>query len=184
MATTPTPFDATTNQLLTASQWDSQVRDVLLWLMGNGTNGVYPRAHIYDNTTFVVPHNSATLITFAAEINDTDSMHSTSTNPSRIIFTTAGYYDVDALFTIGQFTYSVLTTECRLNAGGVAGGGTSLRSQPYDPGNTNMFHHIRRFFNAGDYIEYFITQNHGGATASLSSASFGTRVFVTWLAVS
>ena len=56
--------------------------------------------------------------------------------------------------------------------------------QPYDPNQTNMVSHIQRFFNAGDYIEYFITQNHGGATASLSSASFGTRVFARWLAVS
>jgi len=184
MATVPTPFDATAAQKLTASQWDAQVRDVLLWLMGNGTNGVFPRCHVYDNTTFVVPHNSATLITFAAEIFDTDTMHSTSTNPSRITFTTAGVYDVEAWFTIGQFTYTTLTLECRLNAGGVVGGGSSIRSQPYDPNQTNMVSHIQRFFNAGDYIEYFITQNHGGATASLSSASFGTRVFARWLAVS
>lgn len=185
MATVPTPFDATAAQKLTASQWDAQVRDVLLWLMGNGTNGVYPRVHAFDTTTLAIPNSSATLVTFNSETYDTDTMHNTGATTSRITFTTAGLYEVDYFITISTFTYSTLDFNVRLNAAGVSGGGTSLRTQPFDPSGTNIRFSFTRYFNAGDYIEAFITQVKSSApgTVNLSGTSLGTRCYAKWIAV-
>ena len=53
-------------------------------------------AKVYNNANISVPNAQTTLIAFNSEMFDTDSMHSTSTNPSRITINTAGKYLVHA----------------------------------------------------------------------------------------
>lgn len=185
MATVPTPFDATSGQKLTASQWDSQVRDVLLWLMGNGTNGVYPRVHAWDNAGVVFVAATSKLFNMNAEVYDTDTMHDPVTNNSRITFTTAGLYEVNFAISLspsGSFTSAVV--QSRLNSGGSSAGGTTIRTQPFVANGTQTVfaHHVfQRFWNAGDYMELFINTTGSGGTCD--NTSQGSRVFARYIAV-
>lgn len=53
-----------------------------------------PACRVYNSANVSIPNNSATSLTFNSERYDTDSMHSTSSNTSRITFNTAGLYVV------------------------------------------------------------------------------------------
>jgi hypothetical protein len=190
MATVPTPFDATAGQKLTASQWDAQVRDVFTFLMAP------PQCAVYNAATVSCVSNTATLIPFDTEADDTDSMHSTSTNPSRIIFTTAGRYMLN-IFTMlvnVPTSYRVYSVNVRLNSGGSAAGGTSIRTfefaqKPADFASTVMAASCQqtiamtRVFSAADYIEIFIIQYSGGSARSTDSGAglYGTGVQARWI---
>jgi hypothetical protein len=125
-------------------------------------------------------------VTWEAEVYDTDSMHDTASNTSRITFNTAGLYELDWLVTLGSgtSTYTQLDFEVRLNAAGNPAGGSTVRGQPFPVtgrGQTPMKFH--RFMSAGDHLEAWITQTSGGSQTA-SSASLGTRVFARWIASS
>lgn len=175
MATIPTPYDATSGTKASAAAFDAGVKDVLNYLL----DGV-PRAHVYDASGLSMANGVATLVTFDSETYDNDSMHSTASNTSRIVFTTAGRYDVNILLTIGSGTYTNEDLNVRLNSAGSSAGGTSLRTQAYSNGTAGLLTMIftfKRVFSAADYIELFVNQTSGGAKL-LSATSLGTRVFV------
>jgi hypothetical protein len=183
MATIPTPLDPPAGQKLTASVFDAGVRDVLNWYMTNR-----PRAHVYDSSGSQSFSNGGALqlVGFDSEVYDNDGIHLTgtlgtgSTSSSRINFTTPGRYLVDVLLTFPtQTAFSAINLSVNLNAGGVSTAGTILRNQPYSQVNQAAFV-LRRMFNAGDYIEFFLNQT-SGASRTLSATAFGTRVFTEWL---
>lgn len=83
--TTPTTF--TTGNVLTAAQLNTNLRD--------NTNFLFdPPACIATRASNQsIPNAAGTLVSFTtADIVDTDTMHSTSTNPQNITFNTAGLY--------------------------------------------------------------------------------------------
>lgn len=177
MATVPTPYDATSGFKLTAADWDAGVRDVMTWLMTNR-----PRVHAWDSagtTQNFTNGGTIQLVTFDSTTYDTDSMHAGAT--SRIIFNTAGLYDVDVMltFTTGLGSFTAINIQTVLNGAGTVAGGTSLRNQPASGPDVKF--RFKRFFNAGDYVEFFLTQT-SGATRALSGTSLATRVFAEWFA--
>jgi hypothetical protein len=182
MATVPTVLDATAGVKITASAFDAGVKLPLDWLLAN-----YPRVHASDSSSASMTNGTATLVPLNAETFDTDAMHDTVTNNSRIIHTTAGLYDESWLITIaGGVAYTQLDLQIRLNAAGSSAGGTSLRTQSYSDGTRSgitMYFHYQRFFSAADYTEAFITQASGGARA-LSATTLGTRCMSRWIASS
>jgi hypothetical protein len=177
----PTAFTFTALKKLGAAALNAGVRDVLNFLLTT-----YPRCHVYNAAGQSIP-DSATynLMLWDAEVYDTDSMHSTSVNTSRITFTTAGLYDIDAMVCFAPATYTDLKMQVNLNSGGVIGGGTALRSMFYDKGagNAGPFTFCQ-FFSAGDYIEVFVSQVSGGAksTPTGAGALLGCRVFARLIA--
>lgn len=187
MATVPTPFDATAAQKLTATQWDAQVRDVLLWLMGNGASGVYPRVHAYDNTGNACTTGVAKLLLYDSEVYDTDSMHSTVTNTSRITFTTTGLYRVNTQVVFPTATFANPSwLQARINSGGSVAGGTSLFTKFFNvaaaaTANPNII--FNKFFTAGDHIEMFALQASGGASTTSTTTNLYTHCQADWIAV-
>ena len=180
MATIPNPRTWSPSEVLTAPRMNAELRDALAFLLDP------PRCHAYDASSLALPNATTTLITFDSEIYDTDAMHSTSSNTSRVTFTTAGLYEVHYRITLGGGTaITQLDLMARLNAEGFTSGGTSLRTQPWESGGSLKTAELqfRRFFSAGDYIELFATQT-SGATRNLSALSLGTMAQARWVGVS
>lgn len=180
MATVPTPLDPIAGDVLSATAFDLGVRDPLLFLMDG-----YPRVHAWRGTALNSVDGTPTLVNFDSETFDTDNMHDPAVNPSRIKFPTAGLYEIDWLVTLATATYTALSLNIRLNAGGSAAGGTSVRTQPYmlGTGAPNLQLTFLRYMPAGDYLEAFVDQTSGGNRA-MSATSLGTRCFARWIAIS
>jgi hypothetical protein len=180
MATVPTPYDATTGLKISAAAFDAGVRDVGNWVLTD-----YPRVHAYDGSGNVVADVSVVkLILLDSEVYDTDNMHSTASNTSRIVFTTAGLYSVDVQVQFPSATYTAGNLNIRLNAAGASGGGTSLLNLQFNVaaaafGSPHAV--FSRFFAAADYIEAFVSQT-SGASRTTVAGQFSTRVFAQFIA--
>jgi hypothetical protein len=118
-------------------------------------------ASVYNSTTQSVPNNTATAITFSAELFDTNTFHSTSTNTSRMTIPTGygGTYRVscNALFD----TNAVGFRQLRLFKNGAA-----YFFSPEVAGSATVYVGVTITYTlqlvAGDYIEMFALQNSGG----------------------
>lgn len=167
----PTVLDPSPGDKLSAASFDAGVRDVLNFLANP------PKCDLAMNSALAHVDNVATLQSYDTEVFDDDTMHSTSTNPSRVTFTTGGRYHIGIFVFLPQVptTYGTYTVNLRLNSGGSSAGGTSIRSFSYGtpggaPAQTNT--NLTRAFSAGDYVEVFVTQRSGGSTRT-TDASLG-----------
>lgn len=171
VATIPTYRTWVAGEIVTAAEMNSNVRDA-----GNFWLGV-PTCNIYNNTGVSCVSGTATLIPFDSESEDNDGMHSTTTNPSRVIANTPGLYDIRvALRWLGATATSTRSLNMRLNAAGSSAGGTSITTKTEAANSTatagasnahfqeRSFHY--RFVNVGDYLELFGTQTTGGALST------------------
>lgn len=111
-----------------------------------------------------IPDATETLVTFNAETYDTDGMHSTVTNNSRITIVTAGVYEVgfNGRFPSGN-DYSVLQALLRVN-------GTTYIAQEQNPGTgiavpQRIGVKTTTQFVVGDYIEVLVYQDNTGNTS-------------------
>jgi hypothetical protein len=181
MATVPTPYHAVAGTKLSASGFNGGVEDVLDWLLDG-----YPRVHAYDATGNACLDTTSKLILWDSEGYDNDNMHSTSSNTSRITFTTAGLYDVDIQMMFASAAYTGNTAmDVRMNAGGASGGGTRLINRFFnDTGTATAVPALRliRAFSAGDYIEVFVLQT-SGATRTNTTGAHTSRVHAHWIAI-
>lgn len=177
MATIPTPYDATAGNKLTAAAFDAGVRDALKFLLTD-----YPRCHVYMTTATACPNATDTLLMWDSEGFDNDSMHTTPLN--QINITTAGLYHFDIQIDMPSATYTQLLLTVNVSDGGAIGGGTRLRQKGYQNTATlpvTITFEFDRFFNAGDYVDVWITQT-SGASRTPASTALATRVFAKWIA--
>jgi len=181
MATVPTPYDAVPGAKMSAASLDAGIKTPLDWLLTN-----YPRVHAHNTAGTTITNATAwTLVDFGGETYDTDNMHDTVTNNSRIIFTTAGLYEVDyQVALVGSLTTfpTVARLNVRLNAAGASGGGTVLKVLDYGNAHIMQFR-FRRVFAAADYIEIFVSQT-SGVNKTLDNTGLATRVFAHFAATS
>jgi hypothetical protein len=160
MATVPTVLDPTAGDPLSASAFDAGVRDPLNWVLQNK-----PRVRV--SNTAGLPITSGTILTWNQESYDTDTMHSTVTNTSRITFITAGMYIVSVTIQYPNATYTIQDVNVRVNSAASSTGGTGLDGtvgadpMNYQTARVPVFT-FRRLFNANDYIEVFasVTPNN------------------------
>lgn len=85
-----TPITKSTGDGLTAADWNTYVRDNAEFLYAP------PRVDAYHSTDQSIANASDTFLAFDSERYDTDTMHSTVTNNSRVTVNTAGLYVVSA----------------------------------------------------------------------------------------
>jgi hypothetical protein len=164
MATVPATQTWLAGEKVTAAKLIAATKTPLDFLMNPPRCAVAYKAGDISGDTIAT--STATLIPFGSEDWDTDSMHSTTTNTSRLVFNTVGLYQVTAFarFAFNATGYRQLNV--RLNAGGNSGAGSTLTTfaQPAAPTTATS---ISRTFDlnvttAGDYIELFLTQSSGG----------------------
>lgn len=165
MATVPAPKTWSVNEYLTAAGLNLEVRDALNFLLDNA-----PKCSIYQTASTNMPTSGTYVqMLFDTESYDNDSMHSTSTNPGRITFNTAGLYLVTWGMGWAANTTGNRFGEIRLNAAGVIGAGTVLDIARGPALSSGVAQYGSSFFyraSAADHIEMQSTQTSGGALAS------------------
>lgn len=86
MGTVPTPFHFTAGTVPTAANLNAGIESTLAFLLNP------PRCKVYASGAQSIGTASFTALTFDTEEFDTDAMHSTSSNTSRLVCKTAGIY--------------------------------------------------------------------------------------------
>lgn len=177
MATVPTVHTVAVGDKITAADENTYVRDAVSYLLNP------PRIHAYAGSTQTLTTATITVLTFDTENWDTDGMHSTSSNTSRLVVVTTGLYACNFGVTFATNATSWRYLNIRKNAAGASGGGTSVY-QGFTSGlavsNNNITASFDVSLNAGDYLEVFASQNSGGnlATVAGSLATFGQMRWV------
>lgn len=170
------PTTRSTGFLVTAAVWNQDVVDNVAFLANP------PACRVRRTTAQSINNNTETAITFDAERYDTDGMHSTSSNTSRITINTAGIYTIGATLELAAATdYSRWYVTIKLNA-------TTYLAlwQDQDPGTANGGRNVTITtdykFAAADYVELYVLQQNGAAAARNinSSAAFSPEFYARW----
>lgn len=104
------PTTRATSNLITATIWNTDLVDNITYLANP------PACRVYHNTTQSIPHITLTKLSFNSERFDTNTMHDTVTNNSRITFNTAGLYIVGFCFEmVGGADYNMCYGDIYLN---------------------------------------------------------------------
>ncbi|MFE0648543.1 hypothetical protein ACFVZH_08155 [Streptomyces sp. NPDC059534] len=177
MAAVPTTQQFFAGEKVTASKLTAATKTPIDFLMNP------PRANVYPANPAPVPTGSSVLIPFDGEQWDTDSMHSTTVNPSRITINTSGQYLVSiyARYPVHATGYRQLNL--RLNSGGSSSAGSTLTTiNVAAVAGTSTF--ITRTFElsctAGDHYELFTLQT-SGTTLNLDIGQRVTGMEFRWL---
>lgn len=175
MATIPIPVTWVDGTVVHGSDLNGQVRDPLTFFLAR------PYCNVFIAASQSVVNATPTLVSWGGEIEDNDNMHSTGTNPSRIICQTPGVFALNVGVSWAKVGSSSTAREVnlRLNSGGSSSGGTSLltvddtssSSVPVQDNNTPKVVFLYRFANIGDYIETFV-QQVSGSTINMVSFSY------------
>lgn len=176
MATIPVYTTFVAGTILTAAQLNTQVVAAGGFLLGP------PECSVFNAAGVVTVSGTSIVVPFDNELEDTDNMHSTSVNPSRIIFQTLGWYALTPFSGFPSNATGARQLQLRLNAAGAIGAGTKLMgcsSQAHLNSEqvTNSVAWRYRAVNIGDYFEMFITQ----FTTTGQTTGAGTNgCFVKW----
>lgn len=142
-----------------------------------------PRCHAYCTASTSVPTGTDTLIPFAAEAYDTDGMHSTSSNTSRVIAQTTGLFLVTASIAFSVNLTGGRSLAIRKNAAGNSSGGVGIGGNTAQA--TAYFGQVMSTFyvqmTAGDYLEMF-AQQVSGSTLTIVGGTFATFMQMQWAA--
>lgn len=133
--------------------------------VGGWTQG----CRVYNNANISIANNTATALTFNSERYDTDSMHNTSTNTSRIAINTAGKYNV-----IGQCTFNASATGARSLQ--LLVNGSIIIAEKDEAGSAAIGARLNLStiwdFSVNDYIEMVVTQTSGGSLNILNITAY------------
>lgn len=162
MATVPSEDTAVVGGKITATWANADVRDAINFLLNP------PDVHVTNTTGLSHTSGTSLLLTWDTEVADTDTMHSTGTNPSRLIATTAGLYAIVARAAFAANATGIRSLDVRKNAAGAAAGGTRVgydSQTPVTGAVTSIAVIMDVRLAAGDYLEAFGFQSSGGALA-------------------
>jgi hypothetical protein len=137
-----------------------QLKDFLAsWFLSSDLTNI--GARVYNSAAISVNNATATALTFNSERYDTDSIHSTSANTSRLTCTRAGKYVIVGHVAFASNATGLRTVSIRLN-----GSATIIAAQNAVPisGDETIFS-IATIYDlaVGDYVELYAYQSSGGA---------------------
>lgn len=146
--------DTDPGDILTAA-WCDQVRD----------NGEFlidpPVCSVYASSSQTVPTATMTVLTADGENFDNDSMHSTSSNTSRITIQTAGRYLLIATAIFATGSADERNVQFYVN-GTTALEGTKVNANASGSQNTVITTSRSYVFAENDYVEVRVRQRTGG----------------------
>ncbi len=179
MATVPSQSTASVGNKVTASLWNDDVRDAVNFLLNP------PRLQVYHSVDRTATTGTWLLAIFDSESWDSDTtMHSTSSNTSRLIAPVAGQYRVDALvYWTGNATGGRGVNFTKNGAGTRSATNSALSDGFATPqNNTNQLHAVsfEVTMAANDYLEMWVYQASGG-NLNYIGGSGGTRVSMRWV---
>ena len=164
-----TPRTWVTGELVTAAFMNANVRDNVSFLANP------PTCLVYHNATQSIANNTFTPAAFNSETNDTDTMHDTVTNNTRITFKTAGIYIIT--FNCAWPTNGVGERQVNFflnNTADIAGDSKASAGVTGDVRHS-VTHKDK--FAVNDYIEARVFQNSGGALV----LQVNPRFTATWI---
>lgn len=174
MATVPNPRTWSILDAITAARLNTEISTAENYLMNP------PLCSVYMGTGVSCADNTTTLMTYDTETDDTDSMHSTLTNTSRITFNTAGRYEIVVYNAFLSGTLTKYDIQVRLN------GAASLRTFSFgSPGGACMQQivSLRRVFAVSDYIEVLVTQQSGGLRTTQAAGQYASGIQAQWVSL-
>lgn len=166
MATVPVEITWVTSQVVTAAQLNSNLRDAVNFLINR------PICQVRQTVSQSFTSGTPAVVTFDSEDVDTDNMHSTVTNTSRITAVTAGRYALGGGH--GWATNTVGARSCDWQINGSPTNGGSATVAPVTGFTTRpAAKAISVFLNVGDFLEMIAFQN--GANPLGSAVSGGEQ---------
>lgn len=149
-----TVADKSVGDVFTEAMWDDYIKTNVNNLI------VPPSCRVYKAAAQSLTSGSDTAIQFDSERWDTDSMHDTVTNNTRITIQTAGIYVVTGHAVFAANATGVRALYIRLN------GSTRIAQQALSSasaGDTALSVTTVYEFSAADYVELMAVQTSGGA---------------------
>jgi hypothetical protein len=127
-----------------------------------------PSVKVYNNATQAITNDTLTPAAFNSESYDTDTMHDTSTNNTRITINTAGKYRISAIIEFPANATGIRQILLKVN------NTTYIAADTRDASSTipiHLYASIDHVFVATDYVEVIVYQNSGGNLNISASAS-------------
>lgn len=128
-----------------------------------------PAARVYHNAAQSVAHNTLVALAFNSERYDTDVIHDTATNNSRLVCKTAGLYSVKGCAAFAASATGIRQVNIRLNGATYLDGLTLPAAGAADA--TMITVTTDYFLAANDYVELIAYQTSGGALNVTASAN-------------
>lgn len=156
------------------------------WIGGAGQTvderGV-PATKVYNTAVQAIPNGVSTVVAFDAEIFDTDGMHDTVTNNSRITIKTPGLYSITAASDWAVNATGIRMLEIRKNGAGLPQE-FAHQSTPSSSTYARQTMAVTLMLAAGDYIDLSVYQTSGSPLnlsggAALSAVLIGSGKTVT-----
>lgn len=144
------------------------------WLLLVGSVGV----DVYNSAAISVANTTAQALTFNNEREDTDAMHSTSSNTSRLTCTVPGAYIITGAGRFAPASGGIRYLQIRLN-GSTFIASNSLIAAVSDNHDLTVVRRYRLALN--DYVELIAYQNTGGALNIGSTGNFTPEFGMQWL---
>lgn len=132
-------------------------------------------ASVYNSAPFVIANTTFTTLTFDGEAWDTDSMHSTSTNTSRITIPKTGYYKIEL--------QGIWQSNATGNRGArILNNGSNIFTQYVkgQSGDLNYYYPYTAKLTANDYIEIQMYHDAGTSITWYTRSQDG-MFLVTWI---
>ncbi|MCB5179511.1 hypothetical protein [Streptomyces antimicrobicus] len=177
MATVPATQSFLAGEKVTAAKLTAATKTPLDFLMNP------PCCAVYTATGIACTSGTSTLVTFDTESWDTDSMHSTVSNTSRVTINTPGQYLVTFYGRFPSNATGYRQLNFRKNSNGNPSGGSTMSTIALAAVNGSQTFITRTFeLNclAGEYFELFALQN-SGASLTLDSGQRVTGMEFRWL---
>lgn len=145
-----------------------------------------PACRVYNTGTQALNNATTTAITFDSERYDTDSIHSTSSNTSRLTFATAGLYSIGGTVSLtGETDYTSIVVLIRLNGTTSIGQTRLLAAGTFSADQPTMQVHAVYKFAANDYVELCVIQENTSANSETTvvAANHSPEFWATWIGV-
>jgi len=167
-----TVADKSVGDVFTEAMWDDYIKTNVNNLI------VPPSCRVYKAAAQSINSGSDTAIQFDSERWDTDSMHDTVTNKTRITANTAGIYVITGHAMFAANATGIRAIYIRLN------GSTRIAQQlmPSNSAGTDTALSVATVYElaAADYVELMAVQTSGGALNVLQGGNYTPEFGAMW----
>lgn len=141
-----------------------------------------PKCRVFHSVAISIPNNMETSLTFNSERFDTDTMHSTVTNPERITITTAGTYLITGhVIWQNNVTGRRVASIWKNGLSGVGVGVGRSESSPAGTGEAGLNPSALVSCVAGDFLLLAAYQNSGVALNVITDQQFSLEFSAIWM---
>jgi len=170
----PTTLTAVAGAVLTASEWNTNNRDVENWSLAPAI------CQVRQTSAQSLSNNTNTALLFDTEDVDSTGMHSTSSNTSRITAVYPGWYQFSGGYSAAANATGVRVSSFQVNSTVVNGSGSDQTSVAAGTTVRMPTRTILIFLNVGDFCELAALQTSGGALNTAVTTSEQPHCTAIW----